>query len=371
MRIIVLALTVGLLLLFGCAAADTPEELTMQGLCSNTGHTCCPGSPIIIDLAGDGVHLTDAAHGVRWTLNPGEIGQWAWTQPGRKNGFLVLDRNHNGKIDDGSEMFGNNTLQLSSTEPNGFKALAYLDLPSQGGNGDGVLDSRDATWTDLAVWVDVNHDGASQPDELLTLNSVGIRAFNTVAYPSKDVDQYGNEFRYQSKIVADSPVNPAVSDVWLQQTPIALVVSDVTEWNCKGWSYAMQTARTPNGTQVLCANRYVTNDPIVTNLAGSLSRLVTRTATDTDKQAAISRLKSNFATILFGDNPNCVTDTFIDYACIDAEACENSFQPAPDPVAAAPYDWDPNPGVVLREPRIKCTSHVVVSNPPPTSPCFK
>lgn len=363
---------IGVMLMLYACANDEIETNTMQGLCGNGGnHTCCPGSPIVIDLGGDGIHLSSAADGVRWTLNPGETGQWAWTLPGTDDAFLVMDRNHNGVIDDGSEMFGNNTLQLANTSPNGFKALAYLDLPSQSGNGDGILDAHDTAWTDLALWIDINHDAVSQPSELFTLGSKGIRSLDTATTASTDVDKYGNEFRFESTLVAAAPVGTVTRDVWLQQTPIQTVVSDVTEWNCKGWVYAMQTARAANSTQVLCSNRYVTNDPIVTNLAGSLSRLISRTAVDTDRQAAIDRLKTNFSTILVGDNPNCVTDTFIDYDCIAAEACEASFQPSPDPVGAAPYDWDPNPGFILREPRIKCTSHVVVSNPPPTSPCFK
>ena len=76
---------------------------------------CVPGSPIIIDVAGRGFHLTDAAGGVLFDIDAdGTKEKIAWTQATSSNAFLVLDRNHNGTIDDGSELFGNFTPQPAS-----------------------------------------------------------------------------------------------------------------------------------------------------------------------------------------------------------------------------------------------------------------
>src|SRR5262249_51806607 len=70
----------------------------------------CNPSPIIIDVDGSGFRLTNAAHGVQFDIfNNGTPVQVAWTATGSTNAFLVLDRNGNGKIDSGGELFGNVT----------------------------------------------------------------------------------------------------------------------------------------------------------------------------------------------------------------------------------------------------------------------
>jgi hypothetical protein len=101
-------------------------------------------TPIIIDTDGKGYHLTSAADGITFDIHAdGKPVQVAWTQPGSTNGWLALDRNGNGKIDSGAELFGDHTAQPKSDDPNGFLALAEFDKPAAGGNGDGVIDEKD------------------------------------------------------------------------------------------------------------------------------------------------------------------------------------------------------------------------------------
>lgn len=158
-------------------------------------------SPIIIDVEGQGFHLTSARNGVLFDITAsGHPLQIGWTDPHYQNGFLVLDRNDNGRIDDGSELFGNFTAQPKSDHPNGFAALALYDLPMNGGNGDGIIDKNDSIYATLRIWIDENHDGISQPNELHTLPELGVESLDLKYTESRRVDEFGNGFRYKARV---------------------------------------------------------------------------------------------------------------------------------------------------------------------------
>jgi hypothetical protein len=178
------------------------QECTTGGHCTNTGQWACnPTSPIVIDTRDEGFHLTDAAHGVRFSFLPeGPSVQTSWTDPAFHNGFLVLDRNGDGVITDGTELFGNLTPQPPSATPNGFLALAVFDELANGGNGNGFIDRGDAVYGKLRVWVDANHNGITEPGELHTLRELGIVRIGLTYRLAKYVDQFGNRFRYVARI---------------------------------------------------------------------------------------------------------------------------------------------------------------------------
>lgn len=145
--------------------------------------------------------MTNAANGVQFDFfGDGKFIQMAWTDPAYGNAWLALDRNGNGQIDNGTKLFGNITPQPKSSDANGYLALAEYNKPENGGNGDGFIDSHDAIFPKLLLWVDVNHNGISEPDELHSLPELGVSRVDLQYFKSSRTDHYGNVFRYKARV---------------------------------------------------------------------------------------------------------------------------------------------------------------------------
>jgi hypothetical protein len=158
------------------------------------------GSPIIIDTEGEGFHLTSALIGVSFDISgTGHPVQMGWTDSHYHNAFLALP-GPDGLIHNGKQLFGNFTPQPQSSHPNGFIALAQYDKPENGGNGDGIIDDRDTVFSQLRLWIDDNHDGVCQPNELRRLPELGIYSLALSYTESRRKDQFGNQFRYKAQV---------------------------------------------------------------------------------------------------------------------------------------------------------------------------
>jgi hypothetical protein len=203
---------------YTCADVDSSSRICVgesPGMC-DTGYTwsfaqmqCIPtSSPVLVDVAGDGFALTDAPGGVNFDLDrDGVREKLAWTAVDSDDAWLVLDRNGDGAVGDGAELFGNYTPQPeppAGQQKNGFLALAEFDKSAQGGNGDGLIDARDAVFSSLRLWRDANHDGVSQPTELHTPAGLGLGSIDLDYKESGRRDRYGNRFRYRAKVRGDA-----------------------------------------------------------------------------------------------------------------------------------------------------------------------
>lgn len=188
---------------------DTPTEMQpvdpwCDAYCwTNCVNNVCPDGnpwcPILIDTENDGFRLTGLADPVWFDTNrDGLKERVSWTDGGE--GFLALDRNENGTIDDAGELFGNQTpMAGGKLAENGYLVLAEHDLRILGGNANGEIDPGDWVYRYLLVWTDLNHNGTSEHWELQKLAEAGITRISLDYHESGRTDAHGNEFRFMSR----------------------------------------------------------------------------------------------------------------------------------------------------------------------------
>ena len=153
-------------------------------------------SALLVAIGAEPYTLTSEPDGVWFDINGDGIPDHvAWTKAGSDVAFLALDRNGDGVINDGTELFGN---AMVPGVGNGFAALEAL---SKVQNGILSADNAPEFFKKLLLWTDRNHDGVSQPDEIEPFSKyfVGIG----LGYGgSNRRDGFGNVYRWSGFVLA-------------------------------------------------------------------------------------------------------------------------------------------------------------------------
>ena len=175
---------------YGWALGDLLKELPdwVQGVLNRMDTAANTGSPLVLDLDGDGIELAalNGVGSVYWDIDVDGFAEASgWISGG--DGLLAIDLNNDGYINNHDELFGD-----QSGAPNGFATLAAYDT-----NNNGTITAADAQYSDLLIWVDNNTDGVSQQGELHTLNDLGISSIN-LNYSDVSYEVNGNEIKQES-----------------------------------------------------------------------------------------------------------------------------------------------------------------------------
>lgn len=125
--------------------------------------------PVVLDLDGDGIETVGTSAGVMFDHDGDDVKNASGWVKG-DDAFVVLDRNGNGRIDNGGELFGDHTVLASGKKAaNGFEALAELDE-----NKYGVFNATDARFAEVKLWRDLNQNGVSDAGELKSFAESGV-----------------------------------------------------------------------------------------------------------------------------------------------------------------------------------------------------
>jgi len=182
-------------------------------------------SPLVLDLNGDGIVGTTGVSAGAYFDHDGNgfAEETGWV--GQGDGLLVLDRNGNGTIDNGTELFGSETkLANGQKAANGFEALKELDTDKNG-----KLDSKDAAFANLRIWKDADGDGYTSEGELLTLAEAGVQSLNAGYSQSTTVDANGNQHLQLGGFTKTDGTTAKMDDVWFQVDTARTVEEQIVE----------------------------------------------------------------------------------------------------------------------------------------------
>ena len=171
--------------------------------------------PIVIDFNKNGITSTKLNNTVYFDHdNNGFKEATAWIE--KDDGLLVLDKNGNGKIDNGNELFGNHTVSntiygyTDEKATNGYEALKAYDL-----NNDNVIDEKDEIFSKLKIWKDKNLNGITDEGELSSLAHNNIKSID-LNYKEIAMDENSNTVKQSSKVTLKDGSTLDANDVWFK-----------------------------------------------------------------------------------------------------------------------------------------------------------
>ncbi|MCM1237599.1 MAG: hypothetical protein NC489_46645, partial [Ruminococcus flavefaciens] len=211
---ILLFVTLGAAGLCGSEIGEMISDLLDEvlGLYDDAGAYTVPVDPLVFDLDGDGVETVSVKNGVNFDFdNNGFAEKIGWA--GADDGLLVRDLDRNGQIDNGGELFGDQTETGNGIlAVNGFEALKAFD-----GNGDGMIDAADWIYPELKIWQDRNQNGTAEEDELVSLQEAGITAIGLDYSTMSRTDAQGNLHTQKGYYVKSDGSTADIEDVWFSR----------------------------------------------------------------------------------------------------------------------------------------------------------
>ncbi|MDR2564598.1 MAG: hypothetical protein LBC97_00800 [Bifidobacteriaceae bacterium] len=166
--------------------------------------------PVIVDVAGDGFSPTTAEAGAYFDLDVnGYAERINWVQDDDR--VLAWDRNGNGRIDNGLEVFGDSTkLTTGAAAGSGYVALGELDS-----NGNNAVDPEDSSWEDLVLWADTANLGRTDPGELQSLDDLDVKSISLEARPLDQTVEVGVVLGQGSQVTFGDGLVHLAAEYWV------------------------------------------------------------------------------------------------------------------------------------------------------------
>ena len=247
----------------------TPREVTIKDDDRDPDDPETDGSPIVIDLNNDGINTLSLDYTRNFDLdNNGFAEATGWVQ--KDDALLAYDRNGNGKIDNGGELFGNYTLSdnyysHTSGNTNGFNALKEFDT-----NNDGIIDKNDKDFDKILLWQDKNSNAVTDEGELIKLSDK-VRSID-LNYKEISTDNNGNSIRQTSTATLNDGTKVKADDVWfkvslnktkeiIDQDKIPLETQALPQVIASGNLNSLRVAASKNETLATMINLYLMLSP--------------------------------------------------------------------------------------------------------------
>lgn len=265
-------------------------------------------SPFVLDLSGDGLQTVNLSNGAHFDHEAdGHAEKTAWISP--EDGFLAWDRNGDGRINSGAELFGDQTVLADGSKGDGFAALSELDS-----NGDWKIDVNDQAWTDLKIWQDEGNDGFSSPDELHRLEDYGIASINVAGedfQPNSSyfTDAQGVYHGYTTTFTRADGTTSELTDLWFEVDKTYSIATDLIV-------ESTEIRALPNATGY--GNMYDLRQAMARDSSGRLKTLVTEFVSQDDSQSRSETLSEILYT--WAGSMDLDPTPYVSYSPLNAKA---------------------------------------------------